>query len=170
MSARSKSVGPKAKAPVSRMRKALLAKVHIAKKELGLDDETYRDAVELVAAGKRSAGKLSDAQLQTLLDNFKARGWKGGTPKRAKTVGGKGYRTKSKRPTVRKIYVLWRILYQADIAREKRPDLFVRRQTKSETKPDGVLSPEFLTDGEAYSVIEALKVWIVREGLGAQLR
>lgn len=58
-------------------RRTLLAKVHIAAKDLGLDDDTYRDMLEGLT-GQRSAGKLSDKQLVLVIaDLRKNKGWDG---------------------------------------------------------------------------------------------
>lgn len=130
-------------------RKDLLAKVHIAKKELGLDDETYRDALETVT-GKRSAGKCSDAQLVAVLDRFKERGW---TPKR-----------RAAEPHVRKVYALWTELREAGAVTAPKPHGFVKRMTKSESRPDGVERAEFLSAEDAEPIIEALKSWVRRAG------
>lgn len=65
-------------------RKAMLAKVHIAKKRLGLDDGTYR-AMLSDMYGEDSAAKLSVKQLDDLLMRFQAMGAElshGGSPKR----------------------------------------------------------------------------------------
>lgn len=57
-------------------RRPLLAKVHIARKDLGLSEEDYRSTLrELFGAG--SAAQLSDAQLGELLAHFARRGWRG---------------------------------------------------------------------------------------------
>jgi len=55
-------------------RNALLAKVHIAKTQLGLADEDYRDMLEELT-GQRSASKLRPAQLLFVLQHFEERGW-----------------------------------------------------------------------------------------------
>lgn len=55
-------------------RKALQAKVHIAKKELGLLDEDYRFILER-DFGKRSAADLTIVELEYLVGHFKAHGW-----------------------------------------------------------------------------------------------
>ena len=54
-------------------RRAMLAKVHIGKKRLGLDDETYR-ALLSDAYGVNTAAKLSIKQLDDLLMRFQAMG------------------------------------------------------------------------------------------------
>ena len=58
---------------------AQLAKIHIAKKELQLADDTYRDILALHFKAE-SAKALTDRQAEQLLDLFRARGWK---PKKA---------------------------------------------------------------------------------------
>ncbi len=55
------------------LRKSLLAQIHIGKKELGLDDETYRDVVEN-ATGYRSAGTCSINQLYDILSVMNEKG------------------------------------------------------------------------------------------------
>lgn len=54
-----------------------LAMIHMAKAQLGLDDDTYRDIVRLVSNGRESsAGKLDYAERERLLDHLKGRGFK----------------------------------------------------------------------------------------------
>lgn len=54
---------------------AQLAKIHIAKKELQLTDDTYRDILALHFKAE-SAKDLTDRQAEQLLDLFRAKGWK----------------------------------------------------------------------------------------------
>lgn len=144
-------------------RRALLAKVHIAKKQLGLPDDAYRTVIASNFPGKESAKKLTDRELRSLIEHFKTRGWN--DQGRGKRKPGSDYRTESKRPMVRKIYVLWAILRDNGRVSAKRPDGFVARQTKTADRPDGVANTEWLEDDEAWQVIEALKKWIHRENL-----
>lgn len=65
-------------AAVEKLRGAELAKIHIAKKQLRLDDETYR-AVLLKLTGKTSSKDLNASERGTILDYFKANGWQGKT-------------------------------------------------------------------------------------------
>ncbi len=53
-------------------RRKLLAKVHVLKKQQGLDDETYRDAIQGLF-GVRSSADLSDDQLVKLIDHLSGR-------------------------------------------------------------------------------------------------
>lgn len=74
------------------MNRADLAKIHIAKKELGLSDEAYRDILH-INFGVESAKDLLPKQVVALLNKFRALGWK---PKRPKVVkmGRKGTQRK----------------------------------------------------------------------------
>jgi phage gp16-like protein len=60
---------------MSDWRKSMLAKIHVAKKQLGLTDDEYRTIIE-AQTGERSAAKLNNRQLDQLLTHFSARGWK----------------------------------------------------------------------------------------------
>lgn len=129
------------------MRRDLLAMLHIAKKELALDDETYRDLLERVT-GRRSARDMSAAELGKCIDELKTRGFR---PKRKAP--------RSSDPHVRKIWALWRQL--GDDGHLRSPDrpalrAFVKRMT-------GVENPDWLTQAQANTVIEALKAWLERD-------
>jgi hypothetical protein len=51
-----------------------LARIHIAKKELALSEESYRDILWLNFK-VRSAGELTEQQATELIKLFKAKGW-----------------------------------------------------------------------------------------------
>lgn len=59
-----------------------LAKIHIAKSQLGLDDETYRALLARVA-GVRSAKDLNPRQVGAVLVEFERLGWVPSTTKKA---------------------------------------------------------------------------------------
>lgn len=60
-----------------------LAKIHIARQQLGLDDSDYRGILKRVA-GVTSARQLSDRQAEAVLGEFKRLGWQ---PRPAKKQG-----------------------------------------------------------------------------------
>lgn len=70
---------------IDAQRKGLLAKVHIAKKELGLDDPTYQ-SILFRGFGEISAAKLVNPELEHLVKHFESCGW---VPRRRK--GKKSY-------------------------------------------------------------------------------
>lgn len=123
-------------------RNTLLARIHIGKKALGLDDETYRDVLERIT-GQRSSAGLTDAKRRKVIDELVRLGWKNAP---------KG-RPRSQKAYVRKIFALWGALKKAGIWRDKRTGSlikFVREMT-------GCDDPEWLEYHQASKVIEALK-------------
>jgi phage gp16-like protein len=64
-------------------RRTLLAKIHIAKKDLGLNDDAYRAV--LAANGVESSKDLDTKGLEKLITHFEKLGWVA-SPKRAKPV------------------------------------------------------------------------------------
>jgi len=58
------------------MTRGQLALVHVAKKDLGLDDEAYRDILH-VEAGVTSARDLTPSGLERVLARFREMGWPG---------------------------------------------------------------------------------------------
>ncbi len=56
-----------------------LAQIHIAKKQLALDDETYREMLWTIAR-VRSSGELDFTGRKRVLDHLRARGFKPGRP------------------------------------------------------------------------------------------
>lgn len=139
--------------------KRLLAKVHVAKKQLALDDGTYRDVLERVT-GQRSAKGLDRHQLVRVLDAFRQSGWKdsGNSVNAAQTP-------KSAKPHVRKIWALWTAMCKSGYvdAADTRAALraFVEKRTS-------VTDPEWLTPEQATTVIESLKQWQRREAAAAK--
>ncbi|MAO56703.1 MAG: hypothetical protein CMM61_13545 [Rhodospirillaceae bacterium] len=140
-------------------RTALIAKVHIAKKDLGLDDDTYRDVLETVT-GKTSCRDIDAAGLSAVLDHFAARGWAPG-----KVAGAdkrrQNFRARSTKKYVRLIYVYWRLLTEAGVTNKAGLDAFVKRQTK-------VDSVEWLSAAQGNQVIEALKEMARRAGVSLE--
>jgi hypothetical protein len=133
-------------------RRAMLAKVHIARKEMSLADDDYR-AILARVAGQSSSALCSAAQLARVLEEFKRLGWK---PKGAKPI--------SANPQVRMIYAIWKDIRPLLDGVTSNAELraFVRRQTKSALHPDGVDTPEFCNPEQLVLVIEGLKAWRAR--------
>ncbi len=77
-------------------RNMMLAKIHIAKKDLGMDDDTYREMLFNVT-GKNSCSKMTDAQLRAVLQHLKSVGFKTkkkGHPGRPKNMDSEASRAK----------------------------------------------------------------------------
>lgn len=129
-------------------RRALLAKVHIARKELALGEDSYRDLLERVT-GRRSAADLDDRQLVLVVNEMK----------------GKGFAPRSKpktasSPSAGKARALWISLHQLGVVRnpsEKALESFGKRQLKVERLV-------WADDDQMYRLIEALKDMAERAG------
>ena len=129
----------------------LLAKIHIAKKDLGLSDDEYRDILYRVTK-KRSSSKMTFGQLESVIRELKTLGWKNAAPK-------KEFR-KTSNSGIRKIYALWGELQSlgAVTSGDKTAlDAFVKKHT-------GVDSAQWLDVPTAQRVIEILKQWLKRIG------
>lgn len=130
------------------MRKSLLAKVHIAKKELGLDDDTYR-MILTETVGKNSASKCTERQLIKVVEAFKEKGWKNSPKKKFRNT---------KDALRRKVYALWGELQKLGTVKSNDKtalDNFVKKHT-------GIDSVNFLDENPAIKMIEILKAWITR--------
>lgn len=138
-------------------RTAQLAIIHVAKKALGLDDETYRCMLESTT-GKTSCKGMTAAQLDDVIAALKSKGFKphlkqtqkpSGTGKRFAPAASYGYQ--------RKIYAMW--WQMADYGLVKKDRRAVRKWVERQT---GISAPEFLDTDQANSCIEALKSWGAR--------
>ena len=137
-------------------RRSMIAKVKIGQKALGWDDGFYRDVLDGRYGGRRSATKLSDRQLVDLLEHMKRCGFKPPPP------SGPGRRpSREAAGRVAKIRALWISVYHlgaVDDRSERAMAAFVKRQAK-------VDAPVWLTAGQAFKVVEALKAMATRAGV-----
>ena len=135
---------------------SLIAKMHVAKKQLGLDDDTYRDTLELVT-GKRSAKDMNDRQRVKVLEHFQTKGFDA-SPVKPKADG----RKKLTGKYAGKLQALWIAGWNLGLVKNKDDAAllaFVKRQT-------GIDHTRFLRDGDdAYKAIEAMKKWLERAGV-----
>ncbi|MBE2888972.1 gp16 family protein [Geobacter anodireducens] len=146
-----------------RFRAAEIAKIHIAKSQLNLSEDIYRDIIREASRGKtESAADLDWRGRAAVLERFKELGWKS---RHAGKAPGRPSRPLADYPEARMIRGLWIELHQlcrAGAAKgvrnpsEKALSGFVKRQT-------GVEDLEWLRRrGRVDHVIEALKAWLDR--------
>ncbi|WP_339745625.1 regulatory protein GemA [uncultured Maricaulis sp.] len=127
-----------------------LAAMHVAKKQLGLDEATYRDVLAQVT-GKSSAKSMSDGERKLVLARFREMGFGQGSTGRKKGLEG---------PYAKKLQALWIAGWNLGLVQDRKDSAliaFVRRQT-------GIDHIRFLHEPEdAAKAIEALKAWMARE-------
>lgn len=122
-------------------------KIHIAKKDLQLTDEMYRDILH-VNFGAKTSSNLNQFQADKLLDIFKTKGWKA---KSSSKKSGKSPRYDDAQH--RKIVAMWITLYKAGVVKngsDRALQAFVKGRT-------GVDNLKWCDCGDCHLAIEALK-------------
>lgn len=133
-------------------KQAMLAKIHIAKKELNLTDDNYRALLQGVT-GKTSTKGMSLPEMDEVLIRLKEHGWKPKPIKRAD------------HPQARKCRALWYTLYKAGVIQSNKESsliAFGKRQT-------GIDSLTWIREPkECGKIIEALKAMAKRYGVSLE--
>jgi len=149
------------------------AAIHVAKKQLRLDDDTYRSILQRVT-GKSSSAEMTPAERSSVLTEFRKLGFEPTPP--ASRVNpyrpaekGADEREEGRRrrgamdlqgPYAAKIRALWIAGWNLGVVKDKTDTAlvaFVRRQT-------GLDHVTWLRDPkDAAKAIEALKAWLARE-------
>ncbi len=149
---------PKNPRGADKYRREELAKIHIAKKDLNLSDDIYRDIL-YQAGGVESSADLDYRGRAAVLDRFAELGWeaksKGGTSPRSHAHSS---RRLADDPQSKKIRALWLELHSAGKVRdssEKALASYVERMTC-------VAALQWLDSKQAQTVIESLKKWLDR--------
>ncbi|MBG6240714.1 MAG: regulatory protein GemA [Candidatus Symbiopectobacterium sp. Dall1.0] len=127
----------------------LIKLIHIAKRDLQLDDDTYRQLL-ITVTGKASTRDMTVPQLDTVLGTMKKRGFRIKTAKKAKST-----RPLDASPQSRKIRALWLEMDDTGIIRD-RSEAALAHWVKRET---GVDSLQWLNSEQACVIIEKLKQW-----------
>jgi hypothetical protein len=128
--------------------------IHVARRELGLDDETYRAVLQAVA-GVDSSSKLDWQGRKKLIDHFKSKGFKIKSKVAAKSPG---VTNAAADPQYLKILALWSELHTCGVVRvntESAVRIYIKRMT-------GCDDYRFCNGKQVVTVIEALKKWLVR--------
>ncbi len=146
-------------------RRALLAKVHLAKKDLRLDDDTYRAILER-ETGRRSSADCTVEELERLVAHFRAQGFvpkaiAGGRPSSAVQRAPR----RADHPVAKKARALWISLHQLGVvvnASEQALEAFAKRQL-------GVERMQWMDQALGFKLVEALKAMAEREGWSQDL-
>ena len=127
------------------------AAIHVAKAQLALSEDSYRDVMERVA-GVRSSNDLDDEGARRLMAEFERLGFVNATKK-----GRGGY---DSRPLARKAVALWISLHNLDEI-DNPDDRALSAFAKRITGKERLL---FCDAGELNQVVEGLKAWGARVG------
>jgi phage gp16-like protein len=155
----------------------LIAQIHIAKKNLDMDDDSYRSLLENVT-GKRSCKGLDISELNDVLNRMIDLGFQAFKPnapkakkaaqKRENKRSGFKYSPKSGQdpvPMRDTIRAIWITMNRHDIVEdgsETALNEYCERMTAKHNDGVGVRAVTWLNEQQAYMVLEALKKWHMR--------
>jgi len=142
-----------------------LALIHVARRDLGLDEQRYRDIL-LEATGLDTCRELSLDELDRVLDCMRLLGW-APAPPRGRYSPASRHKEPGTKTQADKIRAMWISLHRAGVVRnpsEASLAKFCKRLTGKHT-------PDWLSAREATIVIQALTAWArnehVEEAVGA---
>ena len=136
---------------LSQHRRAMTAKVQIARKQLAMDEDDYRQIVT-DESGQRSLAACTDRQLESVLNRMKGLGFKP-LPKKGSQAG-------AQHPMAKKARALWISLHHLGVIEnpsEQALEAFAKRQLNCERLV-------WARQSDAYRLIEALKAMAKRNG------
>lgn len=134
-------------------RSKIIQLIHIAKSQMGMDTETYRQML-LSITGVISTSDMTPSQLNKVLAAMKAKGFVVKPSSKARTT-----RQLADYPQAKKLRALWLEMYAQGIVRDSSEEA-LRRWVKRETGVDGL---QWLEADKASTAIEKLKKWQERE-------
>jgi phage gp16-like protein len=140
-------------------RQKVMAQIHIAKKQLGLDNDVYRELLNH-ETGKTSCKTMSIAELFRVVHVMKQKGWKPKTPSNRRRMS-----PKSGNATIEgidKIRAIWITMAKQGFVRdgsEAALDSYVKRMTAKYNKGAGVESVAWLKGKTVLVVLESIKNW-----------
>jgi phage gp16-like protein len=146
-------------------RRTMIAKIHVAKKELGFDDGDYRALLERVT-GKVSTTAMNAGEMGRVLDELARLGWApmagGKVQKRSGTrpAAEAAYRGGADHPAAKKARAMLISLGMLGVIRnpsEAALEAFARRQM-------GTTQLQWADQAQVYKLIEALKAIAQRHG------
>ncbi|PMN90301.1 gp16 family protein [Enterovibrio norvegicus] len=146
-------------------RTRLIQLIHVGKRELQLDDDTYRALLKR-ETGNDSCKAMRLDELDKVLSAMERQGFKrkkSTNPKQTKKR--LSPKTQGKPDVISKIRALWITMAKEGIIRdgsETALDTYVRRMTKKQSGK-GVDHVAWCSDEEAIRIIETLKQWRLRE-------
>lgn len=136
--------------PATARRRSMIAKVHLAKKQLAIMDDDYRQML-MDVTGKASCADCTEAELDRLIGHLRKKGF-------ADRI--KDGRRPASHPVAKKARAMWISLYHLNVVRdpsEKALESFGKRQL-------GVDRLAWADQRQGYRLIEALKDMARREG------
>ena len=127
----------------------LVRQIHTAKRDLGLDDDTYRRVIARFSDGKTSSKDCRIDQLRAIVEHFHQSGW----PR-------SGKEREELSPRQKKMWALWQTLADAGKVRS-RSMAGLQAWVAGQTNPP-VQCLKWLSRAQEMTIIESLKAWVER--------
>lgn len=141
-------------------RAQLIKLIHVARREAGIDDETYR-AKLAAATGKTSCRDLDITGLNKVIESFRESGFK------AKSQPAKPRTTEHQRTEIiGKIRAVWHEMHRHGFLRcgsDAALNQYVQRMTSTPNGGAGIARLDWVNGALAMTVVETLKKWHARE-------
>lgn len=144
------------------MTSTVLKTIHVAVRDLGLDDETRRD-LQLMVTGKASLRDMTEAERLAVLEELKVRGFRPGP-----NPASRGHRRPATRGDVRFVHVLWGKLVKAgavDAPGTAGLNAFIRARFEKAWGAVPIDVDSMRDWKQIATVIEALKAMCQRAGI-----
>jgi phage gp16-like protein len=141
-------------------RQRLIRLIHVAKRDLSLDDDTYRSILQRFGR-KESSSDLTVPELEQVLEHLKRSGFKvrsKGKPAKPKAVKAKPSRPLAQDAESKKIRALWLFLHELGAVKnpsEEALAAYVKRIA-------GVDALQWISGEQAERLIETMKKWAMR--------
>jgi len=129
-------------------RQRLIRLIHVARRELAMDEDTYR-ALLVQCTGQDTSARLSVAELDTVLAHMKRRGFK------VRHTTRTSKRALAQSPQDKKIRALWLALHQQGAVRDP-SEAALAAYVKRIAHVDAL---QWLNIEQASQIIETLKRW-----------
>lgn len=141
--------------PQNSDRTRLIRLIHVARRDLAMEDDAYRALVSDLCNGKTSSADCTAQELERVIGHLKKAGFKVRKPATAKPAERRPLATD---PESTKLRAVWLVLHQAggtESASEAALAAYVRRMT-------GVDAMQFVQPRDRFMLIEGLKAWAAR--------
>ena len=140
----------------SARRQSLIRLIHVAKRDLQMAEDTYRDLLQSIGNAS-SSSELSDSKLEKVLEHMKRAGFKVRS-KRAAAPEKRPSRPLAADPESKKIRALWLFLHQLGAVKnpsEAALAAYVKRIA-------GIDALQWASSAQAERIIETMKKWAMR--------
>lgn len=140
-------------------RGVLIRLIHIAKRDLRMDEDTYRTMLRTASGGISSTADMTERQLQAVVDQAKRSGFVVRVgPGKAAAAKGRGTRRLDMSHEARKVRALWLFLHHLGAVRDP-SEAALAAYCRRIAKVDDL---HWAASGQMVTLIETLKKWAMR--------